>query len=60
MSDGPAEFFAFLTKVIDLAARVPPAGWHRLDSHGLREDDIGWYRVAYRVEENGTGRSIGF
>jgi hypothetical protein len=29
------------------------------DARGLREDDIGWYRVGYRVEENGTGRSFG-
>jgi hypothetical protein len=29
------------------------------DSRGVREDDIGWYRVGYRVEENGKQSSFG-
>ena len=29
------------------------------DARGAREDDIGWYRIGYRVEENGAERSHG-
>ncbi|HEY2470025.1 MAG TPA: alpha-2-macroglobulin family protein [Terracidiphilus sp.] len=29
------------------------------DSRGIREDDIGWYRVGYRVEQNGKRSSLG-
>lgn len=33
--------------------------WPR-DTGGVREDDIGWYRVGYRVEQNGIQHSFGF
>jgi hypothetical protein len=30
-----------------------------MDAHGAREEEIGWYRVGYRVEVNGTERLHG-
>ena len=30
-----------------------------VDARGVREDDIGWFRIGYRVEVNGTERSHG-
>src|SRR5580698_814506 len=29
------------------------------DAHGVREEDIGWYRIGYRVEGNGVEHANG-